>query len=144
MSLLNAAMNFETFTSVSAAAIDVTTSATSSCGSAHANTATMQIKPALRTIARIDLNVLLRQIARPEARRTLASATQDETNQALTFVQLFLEIGLGKIRSQAAAAHGHVLEIDVYLARVQRHSGVAGSRDDPAPVGIGASYGGLD
>src|SRR5580658_6829253 len=104
MSLLNAAMNFEMFTSVSAAAIDVTTSFTSSCASANANTAATQINTALRTITRIDLNVLLRQIARPEARRTLASAVQDETDQALALVQFFLEIGLGEVRSQPASA----------------------------------------
>src|ERR1700691_4857130 len=136
MSLLNAAMNFETFTSVSAPAIDVTTSTTSSCASADMNTAATQINTALRTIARIDLNVLLRQIARPEARRALASAVQDETDQALPLVQLFFEIGLGEIRSQTATAHRHVLEIDVYFARVKRHAGVPGSRENTAPVGI--------
>src|SRR5580700_10524556 len=98
MSLLNADMNLDTFprttegpipsTSVSAPAIVDTTSITSSCASAQAKPTATHAKTALRTIAPIDLNVLLREIARPEARRTLASAVQDETDQALALVQL--------------------------------------------------------
>src|ERR1700722_2369284 len=154
MSLLHADMNLDTFprttsapiplTSVKAPAIVVITSMTSSCASAHANAAAIESNTALRTIARIDLNVLLRQIARPEAGRALASPVQGETDQALLLVELFLEIGLGEIRSQPAPAHRHVLEIDIHFARIKRHAGIPRSRENPAPVGIGARDGGLD
>src|ERR1700722_16302808 len=110
MSLLNSAMNLETlpctsatpvpFCSVSAPAMDATTSMTSSCASANANAATRQTSSAIRAvlravlsaIARIDLNVLLGQVARPEARAALAFALDRKSNQAFGFVQFLLQL----------------------------------------------------
>src|ERR1700683_5188865 len=115
MSLLTPAMNFGTFpcpdptpvplTSVNAAAIDVTTSITSSCASAHANAASMHNsaapRAALCTIAGINLNVLLGEIARPETRAALGFALDRESNQAIGFIQLFLQLLLRKIRGKS-------------------------------------------
>ena len=47
-------------------------------------------------------------------------------------------------RSLAAADDVHVVEIDIYLFRVDRGAGVPGCAEDPAPVGILAEEGGFD
>src|SRR5205807_3008615 len=41
----------------------------------------------LRTIARIDLNVLFRQVASPESRGASASAVEDQANGTLALIQ---------------------------------------------------------
>src|ERR1700733_9457843 len=133
ISLLTAAMNLDTFprtvpaasplTSVSAPAMDATTSITSSCASAQANTAAMQNsavqRAVLRTIARINLNVLLGEIARPEARAALGFALDREADRAFGVVQFLLQLGLRKIRCQSAPAHRQALQIDVHLRWIQ-------------------------
>src|ERR1700678_3627739 len=152
MSLLKAAMNSGTFpctsevpaasTSVSAAAIEVTTAITSSCASAYANTAAKPssaiIRAVLCAIARINLNVLLGQIARPEARAAPAFALYRKSDQAFGFIQLLLQRTFRKIRRQPAPAHRYALQIDVHFRWIQRHARIPRRRYDPPPVRIGA------
>src|ERR1700678_3015325 len=125
MSLLKAAMHWGTFpctsdvpapsSSVNAAAMEVTTDITSSCASAYANTAAIQSTAAIRAvlcaIASINLNVLLGQIARPEARAAPAFALYRKSDQAFGFIQLLLQFTLRKIRRQPAPAHRDALQI---------------------------------
>src|SRR5579863_4221226 len=98
MSLSKAFMNSGTFSSLSAAAMAVNTSMMSEWVSARRHATATKVSRALGTIARINLNVLFREVARPEARARHAAAMQDESYQALLCVQLFLEVRFGEIR----------------------------------------------
>src|SRR5580693_1159070 len=139
MSLLKADMNLETLgecelvsspVSESAPAMEVTTSITSSWASAQANAATTLARTTLRAIARINLNVLLGEIARPETRASLGPAVDRESNGTIGFVEFFLQFALRKVSGQSAPADGYALQIDVHLRGIQRHARITGGRND--------------
>src|SRR5580704_15948692 len=92
------------------------------------------LRTVLRTIARINLNVLLGQIARPESRAAFGTAVEGESNGAVGQVELLLQFRLREIGRKSAAAHGHALQIDIHLRRVQRHARITGGRNDATPV----------
>src|SRR5579871_1839463 len=143
MSASTAFMNSPGLVVVSALAMDVNTSITSSCGSAKAAAAAAN-RTALRTIARINLNVLFGQVAGPEARTAGAPRMQDDLDQALGFIELAFQLGFREIGGETGAAHGRPLQINIDFRRIERYAGVARRGDDPAPVGIRPRDGGLD
>src|SRR5580658_818508 len=119
MSLSKAPMNSGTLVSLSAAAMAVKTSMISECVSAKRHATTTMESRALRTIARINLNVLFREVARPEAGSRRTSAMQYKTYQALFIIQFFLELGFREIRGHTALANQHALQMNVNFGRIE-------------------------
>src|SRR4030081_3568135 len=145
MLLSKAPMKAAAFTSVRPAAMEVKTSITSSCVSASAApTSTKRRRADLRPIAGIDLNVLFREVARPEAGGALAAAIEHNLDGAVRRIEFALELLLGEIGRDAVLADQRVLEENVQFRGVERHSGVARGANDAAPIGVGTGDGGLD
>src|SRR5215469_5214073 len=144
MPLSKPSINAGTFQSVSAAASEPNRLITSACASPRADTIAKETSSSvLRTIAGVDLNVFFRQVASPEARAARTSPMQDEADQAFGFIQFLLQLGLRKIRGEATPAHRNVLQIDIYLRRIERDTRVSSRRQYPAPIRIGPGDGGL-
>src|SRR5215469_15612671 len=118
MPLSKPSINAGTFQSVSAAASEPNRLITSA--SPRADTIAKETSSSvLRTIAGVDLNVFFSQVASPEARAARTSPMQDEADQAFGFIQFLLQLGLRKIRGEATPAHRNVLQIDIYLRRIE-------------------------
>src|SRR5579883_184877 len=96
-----------------------------------------------RPVTRVNSNVLLGQIAGPEAGAAARTAANREPDQALRAIQLLLELVLGKIGCDSASANPDSLHIDIHLARVEGHARVASGGKNPAPVRVGAGDGGF-
>src|SRR5579884_4066629 len=99
---------------------------------------------ALRTVARIDFNVLLGEIAGSETRPSAAGAAKRELHQTFGFVQAALQVGLTEIRGDAAFADAGLLEADVGLGRIEIDAGIARGGKNPAPVRVGPGNGGFE
>src|SRR5258707_15502284 len=115
MSLSQAFMNSGALESLSPAAMEANRSTMSAWMSARRKAAAMIVASTkLRTIARIDLNVLFSEVARPETRASRASAMQQHLYQAFLVVQFFLELRFGEIRGNAPLANQYALQMDIH------------------------------
>src|SRR5712692_1825855 len=118
-------MNWGRLSSLNAAAMEANRSTTSSCVSAIKAAQASMPMPQLSAIARINFNVLFREVAGPETRAALAAALERYADQALRGVQLFLQIRFREIGGQSATANRDLLELNVYLRWIDRHAGVS-------------------
>src|SRR5260221_3045275 len=97
-----------------------------------------------RTIAGIDPNVAVGQIAGPKTRGAFAFAAKREANFAFLRLELLLQRRFGERGSQSSRADRRALKIDIGLGRIERHAGVSRRAEDASPVRVGAGHGSLD
>src|SRR5260370_42448396 len=110
-----AALSFE-----SAEAMDANRSTTSACVSAvPAMVAETAMRARLRTIAGIDFDVLLREVAGPEASFTFAAPVDGESDLAFPIVQFPLQLLFLEIDGETVAADQNALQFDFDAARVE-------------------------
>src|SRR5436190_819510 len=98
----------------------------------------------LSAIARIDSDVLFGEIAGPEPGFAARPALDYKTNRNFVFVHLALQPRLGELGGAPRLAHERALKVDVDAVRVELDTGIAGGRQDAAPIWVGPGDGGLE
>ena len=87
------------------------------------------------TIAGVDPNVAIGQVAGPETRGAFAS--KREADFAFLRLELLLQRRFGERGSQSSAADRSALKIDIGLGRIERHAGVPRRTEDASPARYG-------
>src|SRR5258708_38579731 len=109
------ALSFE-----SAEAMDANRSTTSACVSAKpAMLAETAMKARLRTIAGIDFDVLLREVAGPEAGGAFAAPVDGESDLAFAIVQFSFQFRFREIDSETVAADHNTLQFNFVAAGIE-------------------------
>src|SRR5580658_242363 len=111
--------------------------------SAASKTMQERTTPALSAVIRIDVDVILGQIAGPEGCRSFAFTSNPEDDRDIGVVETNLHIGFVERSSKAVTADLHILQGDIDLGGIEVHAGITGGRENTAPVGIGTGDGGL-
>src|SRR5436190_1984360 len=97
-----------------------------------------------RTIAGVDPDVAIGQVAGPETRGAFSFSAKSEPDFAFLRLELLLQRRFGERGSQSSPADRRALKIDIGLGRIKRHAGVSCRAEDASPVGVGAGHGSLD
>src|ERR1039457_6878568 len=109
----------------SADAMDANRSTTSAWVSAMpAMDAPAARRTRLRTITRIDFDVLFREVAGPETGFAFTAALNGEAYEAFPLVQLLLQLRFQEIGRETAAADRDPLQVDIDIARFELRPGI--------------------
>src|SRR5947209_8384449 len=119
-------MKSSVFAAASALAIEPNRCMTSSWGLAcSASAMSMPAARSLGAVARIDLNVLLCQIAGAEASGALAAAANRKLDRALRLVKPALQVLFIEVGCNPALAHRGLLQPDVHARAIEFRARVA-------------------
>src|SRR5712691_2829910 len=107
--------------SASASAAERKNFNTSAGGSASATEAAIRNRARRISgpVAGVDADVILGEVAGPEARMTSAASPELEQDRAFRLVQLPGELLFGKVGGQPAAAHRQTLHVNVDTLRIE-------------------------